>query len=74
MLRFTAMETIGVWVRKDGEWALINRCKICGHISSNRIAADDNPLILMSIAMKSLGNPPFPLAKIDELSNLMIGN
>ena len=68
-----AMEAIGVWVRKGGEWALIHRCKICGHISSNRIAADDNPLILMSIAMKPLGNPPFPLAKIDELSNLMIG-
>jgi len=66
-----AMDAIGVWVRKDGEWALIHRCKICGHISSNRIAADDNPLILMSIAMKPLGNPPFPLTKIEELTKLM---
>jgi len=66
-----AMDAIGVWVRKDGEWALIHRCKICGHISSNRIAADDNPLILMSIAMKPLGNPPFPLARIEELTKLM---
>ena len=65
------MEAIGVWVRKGGEWALIHRCKICGHISSNRIAADDNPLVLMSIAMKPLGNPPFPLAKIEELTKLM---
>ena len=67
-----AMEAIGVWVRKGGEWALIHRCKICGHISSNRIAADDNPLTLMSIAMKPLGNPPFPLTRIDELSKLMV--
>ena len=67
-----AMDAIGVWVRKGGEWALLHRCKICGYISSNRIAADDNPLVLMSIAMKPLGNPPFPLAKIDELSKLMI--
>jgi len=66
-----AMEPIGVWVRKNGEWALIHRCKICGTISSNRIAADDNPLILMSIAIKPLGNPPFPLAKIEELTKIM---
>lgn len=55
------MEAISVWVRKNGEWAILHRCRICGHISSNRIAADDNPLKLMSIAVKPLGNPPFPL-------------
>ena len=66
------MEAIGVWVRKGGEWAIIHRCKICGHISSNRIAADDSPLALMSIAMKPLGNPPFPLSRIEELSRLMV--
>ena len=25
------MEPIGVWVRKNGEWALIHRCKRCGN-------------------------------------------
>jgi len=68
-----AMDAIGVWVRKGGEWALIHRCKICGHISSNRIAADDNPLILMSVALKPLGNPPFPIERIEELTMLMTG-
>ncbi|MCL2189655.1 MAG: RNHCP domain-containing protein [Defluviitaleaceae bacterium] len=58
------MEAIGVWVRKGGEWAVIHRCKICGSFSSNRIAADDNPLKLMSIAVKPLGNPPFPLESL----------
>ncbi|MFR9189034.1 MAG: GTPase RsgA [Anaerotruncus massiliensis (ex Togo et al. 2019)] len=52
---------IGVWVRKDGEWALIHRCRACGALSSNRIAADDNPALLMSIAVKPLAEPPFPL-------------
>jgi transcription elongation factor Elf1 len=66
------MEAIGVWVRKGGEWAIIHRCNICGHISSNRIAADDNPLTLMSIALKPLGNPPFPLERIEELTALMV--
>ena len=65
------MEAIGVWVRKNGEWAIIHRCKICGHLSSNRSAADDNPLILMSVALKPLGNPPFPLERIEELTKLM---
>ena len=46
------MEPIGVWVRKNGEWALIHRCTVCGKISSNRIAADDNPMKLMSLAMR----------------------
>ncbi|WP_334293659.1 RNHCP domain-containing protein [Clostridioides difficile] len=36
------MEHIWVWVRKNGEWAIIHRCTRSGHLSSNRIAADDN--------------------------------
>lgn len=58
------MEPIGVWVRKNGEWAIIHRCNRCGHLSSNRIAADDNPVKLMSIALKPLATPPFPLHEI----------
>ena len=68
-----AMEAIGVWVRKGGEWAIIHRCRVCGHLSSNRIAADDNPLKLMSIAFKPLGSPPFPLEQIEELTKHMSG-
>ena len=67
------MEAIGVWVRKGGEWAIIHRCRICGHLSSNRSAADDSPLKLMSLALKPLGNPPFPIERIDELAELMDG-
>lgn len=66
-----SMEPIAVWVRKNGEWALIHRCRICGALSSNRIAADDNPLKLLSIAMKPLSAPPFPLERIEELINLL---
>lgn len=62
------MEAIAVWVRKGGEWAIIHRCRVCGCLSSNRIAADDNPLKLMSLALKPLALPPFPLDRIAELS------
>ncbi|HOQ06389.1 MAG TPA: ribosome small subunit-dependent GTPase A [Clostridiales bacterium] len=60
------MDPIGVWVRKNGEWAIIHRCRECGVLSSNRIAADDNPALLMSIAVRPLASPPFPLAQLEQ--------
>ena len=68
------MEAVSVWVRKSGEWAIIHRCRICGALNSNRIAADDNPMKLMSIAMKPLATPPFPLEKIEEMTRAMGGD
>lgn len=58
------MEAIGVWVRKNGEWAIVHRCSKCGHLSSNRIAADDSQLKLMSIALKPLTKLAFPIENI----------
>ena len=68
------MEPVAVWVRRGGEWAIIHRCKRCGALSSNRVAADDNPMKLMSIAMKPLCEPPFPLDRIEEMTALMGGD
>lgn len=31
------MEPVAVWVRKQGEWAVIHRCRRCGALSSNRV-------------------------------------
>ena len=67
------MEPVAVWVRKNGEWAIIHRCCRCGGLSSNRVAADDNPMKLMSIAMKPLCEPPFPIERIEEMTALMGG-
>lgn len=64
------MDPIGVWVRKDGEWAILHRCRRCGHIRSNRTAADDNPLKIMSIALKPLTNPPFPIERLKQIAEL----
>ena len=68
------MDAVGVWVRKNGEWAIIHRCRRCGRFSSNRVAADDNPMKLMSIAMRPLAQPPFPLERIEEMTALMAGD
>ena len=58
------MEPITVWVRKSGEWAVIHRCTKCGALSSNRTASDDNPTLLMSVAVRPLARPPFPLDRL----------
>lgn len=62
------MDPVGVWVRKNGEWAIIHRCRRCGVFHSNRIAADDNPMKLMSIAVKPLASPPFPMERMEEMT------
>ncbi len=67
------MDPIAVWVRKNGEWAVIHRCRECGALSLNRVAADDNPMKLMSLAMKPVAFPPFPLERIEEMTRLMGG-
>ncbi len=55
------MEPVAVWVRQKGEWALVHRCQKCGHFKSNRLAGDDNQVALLSIAVRPLAQPPFPL-------------
>ena len=62
------MEPIAVWVRRGGEWAVIHRYRRCGTLSSNRTAADDNPRKLLSIAMKPVAFPPFPIERLEELA------
>jgi hypothetical protein len=55
------MEPITVWVRPNKEWALVHRCQKCGALRANRIAGDDNDVLLMSLALRPLAMPPFPL-------------
>src|SRR5579862_4368056 len=58
------MEPIAVWVKANGEWALLHRCKDCGTVRANRIAGDDNEVLLLSMALRPLAQPPFPLEKL----------
>ena len=54
-------------VRRDGEWLLVHRCTGCGTLHLNRIAGDDNPLMLMRLAVRPLAQPPFPLEWLGRL-------
>lgn len=62
------MEPISVWVRRGGEWAVIHRCRRCGALRSNRSAPDDSPMKLMSLAVRPLAEPPFPLEYLERLT------
>lgn len=58
------MEPIAISVRKGGEWALVHRCRDCGALRTNRIAGDDNALVLVSLAVRPLAQPAFPLDRL----------
>ena len=58
------MEPVAVWVRQGGEWAVIHRCRSCGIFHSNRIAGDDNEVLLLSLALRPLTLPAFPLDRL----------
>jgi hypothetical protein len=61
------MEPIGVCVHSDGEWALVHRCGSCGTVHLNRIAGDDNALLLTQLAVRPLARPAFPLEHLGRL-------
>ncbi|MBL9030780.1 MAG: RNHCP domain-containing protein [Phycisphaerae bacterium] len=56
-----AMEPIAITVRGDGEWAIVHRCNGCRTLRTNRIAGDDHELALLSLALRPLAHPAFPL-------------
>ncbi len=55
------MEPIAISVRRGKEWVIIHRCITCGALKENRIAGDDNELALLSLAVRPVAQPPFPL-------------
>lgn len=65
------MDPIAVWVRKNGEWAVVHRCRICGRLSSNRIAADDNPMKLMALAMRPYASGRIPTHNVRGMVKTM---
>ena len=63
----SSMEPIAITVRGDGEWVIIHRCRGCGVLHANRSAGDDNPLLLVRLAVLPLAKPPFPLDRLGAL-------
>jgi len=61
------MEPLCIAVRGDGEWLLVHRCTGCGELHLNRTSGDDNPLLLVRLAVRAISQPPFPLDRLSEL-------
>lgn len=64
------MDPIAIAVRPSGEWSIIHRCRDCGALRENRSAGDDNELALLSLAVRPVAGPPFPLDKLHNLSSI----
>ena len=58
------MEPVAISPRPDGEWMIVHRCRLCDELHRTRIAADDDPIALMSLAVRPLARPPFPLTAL----------
>jgi hypothetical protein len=49
------MAALSLSVRPDGEWMIIHSCLACGGLSANRVAGDDNALVLLRMALRPFG-------------------
>lgn len=64
------MEPVSVWVKDDDEWDIILRCKTCGEMALSRLDENDDPIKVLSVAVKPLAEPPFPIEKIESLTEV----
>ncbi len=64
------MRPIGVMTRRNGELVLIHECVGCGKQDPNRIAADDNPVLLEEIPVVA-GIGGGERAEADDLTDLI---
>ena len=64
------MDPVAISVRQDKEWTIIHRCKRCGILRENRTAGDDSELALLSLAVRPVARPPFPLDRLPEKRSL----
>ena len=65
------MDPIGIWVKNGGEWAIVHRCRQCGKLSTNRSAADDNPMKLMALAMRPMASERYDRSRLRSMLNTM---
>jgi hypothetical protein len=58
------MEPVAVWVKTNGEWSIFHRCEPCQTFTVNRSAGDDSQVALLSLALRPIAFPPFPITKV----------
>ena len=68
------LEPVGIWVRSEKEWEIIQRCRFCGEMITTPATEHDNRIKILSIASKPISSPPFPIERIEEMTKLMGGS
>lgn len=63
------MVPVAIAARRDGEWSLVHQCQRCHEVRLNRVAGDDSPLLLVSLAARPMARPPFPLEHLARLED-----
>jgi len=48
------MEPLALYARPDGELMLVHSCVRCGRLARNRVAGDDDPKELYSLARRPI--------------------
>ena len=66
-------EAVGIWVKAENEWNIIQRCSFCGEMRLAPMAEYDSRIKILSIASKPMASPPFPVDKLEELTKMMGG-
>ena len=67
------MEPVGIWVRENDAWEIVERCRFCGEMTTVEMSEKDNLIKVMSIASIPLSSPPFPIERLEELTRIMGG-
>ena len=68
------LEPVGIWVRTEKEWEIVQRCQFCGEMRTVPVTEKDNRIKILSIASKPISAPPFPVERIEELTRIMGGS
>jgi hypothetical protein len=61
------MAPVGVFTRPKGEQAIVHRCHACGHERYNRIAADDDVVLVQRLPLVEPRGPRRKPAAVNEL-------
>lgn len=67
------LEPVSIWVKPNGDWEIIQRCRRCGAWKSTPLHEDDSPIKALAVASRPLAAPPFPIEKLEQLTALMGG-
>lgn len=68
------LEPVGIWVRSQKEWEIVQRCRFCGEMRTIPATKQDNRIKMLSIASKPIASPPFPIERIEEMTRIMGGS